>query len=304
MINSTDPSQKTNKRGNNYEFFLWSIGILVISVFAIYFYWEILVTNGEVPWGSDTFGHIYRFDYLHNSLKNGIFYPDIYSDWYLGIQLLRYYPPLVYYLLALSNFIFSDPIQLVNIFLFVFSWVGGISWLFYKRWIGWVPAIIGGCLYMIMPDLLRVAFSEGNLLRHFTNALIPITFFLTLFSFKTKHIGGHTFGIGVVFSLLVLGHPMMAAIIASLSAILLLFAWMHKLIAFRRLSKIFLGIILGILSAAWWLFPSLTGGITELNAAAIIQGLPVVSLLSLINPMTRIRNPESLYLGLGLGLSH
>ncbi len=108
-MDSPNNFHTVNKPKHPFKYIFGFTGFLLISLFALVTYWNILLSNGEVPWGSDTLGHVYRFDYLLDSFKKGVYYPSVYPEWYLGIQLLRYYPPLIYYALAFASYIISDP---------------------------------------------------------------------------------------------------------------------------------------------------------------------------------------------------
>ena len=60
----------------------------------------IIRANGNYPTGSDTMYHIYRGDYVYNSIKSGNWYPIYNSMWYNGVELLRYWAPLGAYFMA------------------------------------------------------------------------------------------------------------------------------------------------------------------------------------------------------------
>ena len=64
-----------------------------------------------------------------------------------------------------------------------------------------------------------------------------------------------------------------------------------------------LWLLLGIGLAGGWLLPSLTGGITELEASAVNRGLPSAPWADLLNPLSRLKNIETPYVGLGLILA-
>jgi len=59
-------------------------------------------------------------------------------------------------------------------------------------------------------------------------------------------------------------------------------------------------ILLGILLSAWWLLPSLIGGITGLNASAMTEAMAVFPISNYLNPTLRVGNPEAVYVGLAL----
>ncbi|MCB2178842.1 hypothetical protein KQH61_05460 [bacterium] len=275
-------------------------GFWVISLFTLFFFKNILWPAGGTPWGSDTFGHIFRFTYLQDAIDQGVWFPQTVSQWYLGIELFRYYPPLLYYALAALNSVLQDPITTTNLFIVGAAWFGGVTWLLFHRWVGAWPAILGGCLYITLPDLVRIAFSDGNMQRHLTNALIPLAFFLVLHILQSKAKPATYLGLAGVFGLLVLSHPMMAAIIATMAALLIAIAFLTKSADIRQSLLLLTTIVLGILTTSFWLLPSLTGGITELNPEAVIAGLDIIPLLKLISPFTRTQNIEGFYMGLGV----
>ncbi len=276
------------------------VGILIITMVCFLAYGKLFFDPNALPWGSDTLGHVFRFEYLKDSIQNGIWLPDFVPEWYLNIQLFRYYPPYPYYLLALLSPLFENPILLSTWFIVGLTWLGGITWLLFHKWIGWFASILGGVCFLFLPDLLRVAFAEGNILRHFTSVLLPLLVYLTYTSLLSPEKKWPKPLLAVGFAILVLSHPMMASITA---AMFVLYIVLHTLL---RQSKpfdsvfLFLIIVFGVLLASFWLLPSLTGGITELSKEAMIEGLPVVSLFSLFTPATRQNNIESLYIGYSL----
>jgi uncharacterized membrane protein len=147
-----------------------------IVVCAVLIYWPVLsvASSTAIPWGSDTLGHVSRLDFLASSIQPGSSVPDIYPDWYLGMQLFRYYPPFTYYVLILIQMFTGQAVLAVNWFIVLCALVGGLSFLLFKKWIGWLPALGGGLIYLVLPDNVRVAFSEGNLPRVLASAFVPL----------------------------------------------------------------------------------------------------------------------------------
>jgi uncharacterized membrane protein len=274
----------------------------IISIFTFLFYFQLFpeFNPGFVPWGSDTFGHIYRFEFLRQSIAQGVLTPRLFPDWYLGIQLFRYYPPMIYYPMAMLSDLVANPIYAANLFLIFTAWLGASFFLLFKRWLGYPFTVLGGVLHLLLPDLTRVAFAEGNLLRAFSSALFPLVVFLLIRSLESFRPRRFLIGMAVVMHMIVLTHPMMAAIQAALLAVLILVVYLQKLVSLRQAAGTLLYIVLGILSASWWLIPSLAGGITTLSAEAVIAGLARQDLISLFNPFLWQTQPEQLYLGLSL----
>ena len=219
------------------------------------------------PWGSDTLGHVFRFEYFENALKNGVLYPDFFPDWYLGLQLQRYYPPLPYYLLIILKFLSGDAILAVNLLITLAALAGGLSVLLFQRWLPWPLAVAGGLLTMALPDHLRVAFSEGNLPRVLANACLPILIYLLIRVLESGPERLRILGMAVLMGIIVLCHPMMAAIFAVVCGVLTLASWLARFTDFNTSIHSLGAVAIGLLLPAWWLFPSLTGGITELRSS-------------------------------------
>ncbi|MBN2048202.1 MAG: hypothetical protein JW750_10200 [Anaerolineaceae bacterium] len=296
----TETSSAHAFRPKDHPGWMLIIGVVLITLTSMVFYGRLLRADEAVPWASDAFGHIFRFEFLRESIAEGVPLPDFFPDWYLGIQLFRYYPPFVYYLLAGLSALLGDPVRAVFVFTLLCVWLGGISWLLFQRWIGWIPAILGGMFYLLLPDLVRVAFSEGNLLRVFANALLPLMFFFVYSSVKETRKQPYQIGTAVVFAALVLSHPMIAAITAVMAFLVLVCLWLLRELSFNQLIRTTAHIGFGILSVGFWLLPSLSSGITDLSREAVLSGLPVVSLTSLLNPWDHAHSLESLYVGYSL----
>jgi uncharacterized membrane protein len=299
MENSHEKSTSNNKNSSSTPR-ITLIAFLIITVAWLLIYGPILFDSNGIPWGSDTLGHVFRFEYLRESIQQGIWLPDFVPDWYLGIQLFRYYPPFVYYPLAVASLFIKDPILVTSIFIALCSWLGGLSWLIFQRKVGWIHSILGGILFMLLPDLIRVAFAEGNLLRHFANMLLPLLLFLLQTVITKPEKRWAQIALAFTFTALVLSHPMMASITAVMAIIFISLVTVLrnlKIIYWFRTVTI---MVVGILIASFWLLPSLSGGITDLSKEAMVEGLPVVSLVSLLSPATRLQNKEALYVGFSL----
>jgi uncharacterized membrane protein len=290
------------KNWGKFDFFYMAGGILLISIVAAVIFWPILFpsVSNTIPWGSDTLGHASRVNFLNQAISEIHSLPTIIPNWYLGIQLFRYYPPLPYFIILGIKLFANSTVAAINWFLLLASLFGAYSWLLYQRWIGKLGAILGGILFLMIPDNIRVAFAEGNIPRVLASCLIPLLFYLVLDLFDRKDRIGNLIGIGLIFAISVFCHPMMAAIYAVFTGGFLLLVWILGSINFVQFAKVMAAIFLGIASSAVWLFPSLTGGITDINSTAVTQGLISVPLTTLLNPLARISNPEGLYFGISI----
>lgn len=127
---------------------LWQIilAILVISGVAIWAYWPLL--NAPLykvyPWGSDTWGHLFKAQFLYREILNGNYYPQFMADWYNGCQPFRYWAPLPYYVLALLHHFTQNIFVAGNYYIFFCALLGGTGCLLLARRIGLWPAVMLG----------------------------------------------------------------------------------------------------------------------------------------------------------------
>ncbi|HWQ15923.1 MAG TPA: hypothetical protein VNL77_24195, partial [Roseiflexaceae bacterium] len=77
------------------------------------------------PWGSDTLGHVLKANELRRAAQGGELYPDLQPAWYMGAQMLRYYPPLPYYLLAALSYPAGDGVAAAHWFVALCAFAGG-----------------------------------------------------------------------------------------------------------------------------------------------------------------------------------
>lgn len=279
---------------------------LFIGMSALILYRWVLFPVGDLaryPWGSDTWGHLIKVQFLGQEVAQGNLYPNLFPDWYAGVQLFRYYAPLPYYALLAVQLAVPDPFQAGNWFLFLCALLGGLSFLLYQRWIGLLPATLGGVLFTAIPDNARVAFAEGNLPRTLAAALLPATFYCLLRVMDSgRHRIVYALPLALLVSLVILSHAMMGAIFLASLTLFALVYWLLGGSSSAGLLRGGLGLGTGLLLSGWWLLPSLTGGITELNQSAMTEALAAFPLTASFNPIPRLANREAFYIGLGLGL--
>ncbi|RME45565.1 MAG: hypothetical protein D6791_10410 [Chloroflexi bacterium] len=277
--------------------------ILLIVLVALFCYRGILFPASDVrlyPWASDTMGHVLKAEYLQQQIARRNFYPDLFPDWYMGLQAFRYHPPLPYYLLVGLTYITGDSVVAANWFIAVCALFGALTWLLYRRWIGLLPATIGGALFLFLPDNVRVALAEGNLPRVLATALLPLAVYCLLRTLEETGTHWHRLGLVLCFATIVLSHTMMAAIYAVCCGLLAVLCWLGQATTLRRTILAVVTVGLGVMLSGWWLLPSLTGGITDLDASAMTEALAVFPLTNYLNPGLRAGNPEAVYVGVVL----
>ena len=124
-MNRNDVNRKTW-----YLLILMPIIYLAVSVLVVF----LVKNNGAYPTGSDTMYHIFRGDYVYNSIKEGSWYPIYNSMWYNGVEIMRYWAPLTAYYMALCQMIAGGG-QLAGYLIFVGSvcFFNSILWLIIGR---------------------------------------------------------------------------------------------------------------------------------------------------------------------------
>lgn len=276
------------------------LAILSITLVTGWLYAPILQpAQGLYPWGSDALGHLMKIEYVREQLARGIPYPDLFPHWYFGSQILRYYAPLPYFLVIWIANLSGVPLVTALQWLIVLcAWIGALLWLPYRRWIGILPAAAGGLLFLILPDNLRVAFAEGNYPRMVTTALLPLLFYLLLRALSPEATRRHWLGLALTFAIITISHAMLAAIYAACATLLTLILLVLRQTDLRRAFLGIAAIVFGILLSGWWLLPSLSGGITDIDTS--YWSYITLPWRELLNPFLFRVSRDLVYIGLSL----
>lgn len=273
-----------------------------LVVLTLLFYRGILfgVSPADVPWGSDTLGHVLKAEYLRDQVAQGVLYPDLFPHWYMGLQMLRYHPPLTYYVLLGLSLVAGDMVRAANWFIALCALGGSLTLLLYRRWAGWWPAWVGGVLFLILPDNVRVALAEGNLPRVLATALLPLALYCLVRTLEADGGRRHVVVLAASFALIALSHAMMAAIYAVCLTAVALLLGLSRATTGKRLVLAVGGIAVGLMLAGWWLLPSFVGGIAALNPEALTRAQAVFPVSHYLDPWARQKNPETPYVGVAL----
>ncbi|KJS02349.1 MAG: hypothetical protein VR68_03130 [Peptococcaceae bacterium BRH_c4a] len=278
------------------------LAVLIISLAAIISYGNVLWPPAEqhYPWGSDTWGHLFKAEYLYHEILKGNYYPDFSQFWYNGGQPFRYWAPLPYYLLALMRWFTGDIYYAGIYFVFVCALFGGLSWILYSGRMGLAPSILAGVVWSVWQDNVRVAFSEGNLPRVLATALLPLLFIIFLKALENRKSYLNLLSVVVLIHLVILCHAMIAAIYCLCLLMFTFLLWVFGGCRPGDCQRGLLALAAGVASASWWLLPSLTGGITSLDAEAVRSAIQFVPAEISFNPITRFANRETFYWGISL----
>ncbi|HCJ10861.1 MAG TPA: hypothetical protein DHW14_06835 [Clostridiales bacterium] len=263
-------------------------------------YWPLITARPPeiFPWGSDTWGHLFKAYYLfsHAAASDDLS-PNLMPWWYAGIEPFRYWAPLPYYLLAVVRYVSGSIFTAGNWLIPLCAVLGGLSWLAFARRLGWLGAGLAGLCWAVWPDHIRVALAEGNLPRVVATALLPLLFAAFLGSLERRKWPWSGLAFVLFLNLLVLSHAMMAAIACVVLAVFSLFYWWFGGIRGADVARGLALTALALLCSAWWLVPSLSGGITAIDPEAARQAIHLVPPAVSFNPLLRLQNPESFYLG-------
>lgn len=277
--------------------------IFIVSLIILIIAGLITVINinkpGEYPWGSNTFGHLYKGNILYDAFKEGNLFINFNSNWYNGVQTFRYGEPIVYYLLAIINLVTGDILKSFNVFLLI-NFIGGglgfLCWGYYKdrQKLG----LFLGILWFFAPNNLRVLFSEGNLPLALINAMLPT---LILLFYKAQKENKKLNYLSLALIVLIMSLTQVTVTIMIVGAMIIYS--LIKSVQNRKIHKsvILSGIsLLGIFCSSFWTIPLITSGALKNNPIETAQLLDVKSsyLSQSLNPFLRFSNIELFYVGM------
>ena len=296
-----------NKQGKNHVLYytLSIIGCIVyvalivsVSVMVV----KIVSQNGTYPAGSDTMYHIYRGDYVYNSIKDGNWYPLYDYMWYNGVELMRYWAPLAAYFMAFCEMLAGGNMLIgYLIFVGIISVLGALSWLYIgirmKRQV--LGAFIG-FIWFFMPNNLCALFVEGNLARSLSMIFLPLFIYEVSEYLKDRKVIRIPFAM-ISFILIALCHLGYAGMVA---LAVLVYCIVHMIEGYskRAAADIVISILLSFMLIGVWLVASLNGGITSLdnseNMANFFQ-----KIVYTLNPVDRITTDYAhFYFGLAAAI--
>ncbi|MEW5920721.1 MAG: 6-pyruvoyl-tetrahydropterin synthase-related protein [Bacillota bacterium] len=301
---AAQPDETLNAGLTSYDYpaYRYALHALLIMLIAFIAYYQIITPQFRLhyPWGSDTWGHLFKAEFLFQQIMQGDFFPQFTEYWYNGAQPFRYWAPLPYYMIALLRFFSTDIFMAGNYYVFGCALLGGLSLLFFARRIGIWPATLAGIIWSVWIDNVRVAFSEGNLPRVLATALLPLLFILYLKILEERKISLTVVLTVLLIHVVILCHAMIGAVYCICLALFALFFWAFGGCRLRDLLRGFFIVFVGIISAGWWLLPSLSGGITVINPEAVRAVVQFVPSAISLNPFNRFSDRETFYWGVSL----
>lgn len=257
--------QYINSKKRKEQYIIIFLFYIIISL-GLYF---IMTRNGVYPWGSDTWGHLFKGHIMYKHLLKGDIYPLFTKYWYNGIQPFRYWAPVPYYILAFLEFVFNgNSLFSYYSFIYLVFFIGALPWiLFGKHYNRLYLGSILGVIWFIYPDNLRVLFGEGNLPRVVVTVFFPyLLLVMTKYFYSKKY--RYLSYVFILMFFITLSHAMIAALTGiSMFLYLLIFSLVQKKRAnFIQSINLLIAAVLGIVSSGLWLYPALKGGIMSMDS--------------------------------------
>lgn len=286
------------KNRSTYLLFLMPLIYAAVSVIVVWF----VRTSGTYPLGSDTMYHIYRGNYVYNSIKAGNLYPMYDPMWYNGVELLRFWAPLPAYFIALCQLIAGGS-QMGGYLVFVgaICFLGALPWLFagYKLERPFLGAFMG-LIWFFMPNNLVALFVEGNLARSLSMVFLPVFIYAAAMYLRYMYLRYIPMMI-ISFMFIIMCHLGYAGMVA-LAVILYCIVYLIQKGRKKAVADVIISMLAGFMILGIWIVASLNGGITSLdnseNMANFFQNIWVS-----LNPVRRIRNGNvDFYFGLAAAI--
>ncbi len=229
----------------------------------------VMVWSPGYPRGADTWGHLFKAEYLAERMRvDGptAYYQSAWMPaWYMGDPYRTYYPPLTTLLLTPLVYLLRDPFlayrSFVSLFLILLSHL--TYGLFAGRWPRerWQAALTA-MLVLWAPYTLRTLFFEGNLPRVLAVLALPVIIdFSESLLARPGQYGWRTLAASLAWSWAILAHTQQAFMFAIGLA---LYAVMRVIldpgVPVLRLIWVALPIALGAAIAAPWVLPAYSRG--------------------------------------------
>jgi len=288
----------------------YKIGLYVLAsvagagAFALFLYYYAMCPDSVIL-DTDIFGHFFKINYLRDSIENGVLYP-VYSEyWYNSIELFRYWPPLSYYAVVLTQFLTG--LDVLDVF---YVFIGGVYLL---NMLGWFligkkeqrlgMAFLVGNLFFFCPDNMRIFLAEGNIPRIFIIALLPYVFHYT---WEILHYNNYKklLHLAIVTWIVTLSHYMIAAMVGiSIFLFASIYCAMKK--RFWELIWITMDLAFSYMTMGVFLLPGLLGGgLTSQSSEASVAtiGQWAQEAVKSLNPFFRVTDGgiSSFYFGLAI----
>lgn len=217
--------------------------------------------------GADTWGHVFRAEYLAGVMRSegpaAYFRAAWMPNWYMGDPFLTYYPPLTTLLLAPLIYLIGNADAALRILISCF-FVGfsALTFLYLDRTFNRWAAFLGTMLAACAPYQLRTIYFEGNLPRMLSLLALPAIALLAdrLIAARTRRVPV-TVLLGLCWAWAIAAHPQQALIFAiGIGAYLALRLILDPEVPLSQLGWWTASVLLGAMFTAPWLLPAYSHG--------------------------------------------
>lgn len=216
------------------------------------------------PWGSDTWGHLHRANYMQQMIReygwvDGFLKSAWMTDWYMGDPTRVYYPPLTNWVLGGLSGLTGDVFVAYRLFvsgvlalLALSVYTVGVWWN-HSPWM----ATLGAVLAITAPYTLRTIFSEGNLPRALVVLALPWMIWGAETILTHKRTGWMLALLALLWAFALTAHVMQAAMFAVVVGLYVVARLLVNVyIPIRRVPLALLPVFLGGILAAFYLIPA------------------------------------------------
>ena len=267
---------------------------LAVSIIIV----AVIKSNNGYPAGDDTFYHLYRGEWIYNSIKDGNLFPILNMNWYNGVELQRFWSPLAAYYSAFCQFVCGGDI-LKGYLLFVGSvcFLGALPWLYigHKEGREFLCAFLG-LYWFFVPNNLYALFTEGNLARSLSMIFLPLLVYFTM-SYLREQNYKKMIAVAVLMLLMLLCHVGYGGMVA---LTFIGFFIIYGIITKRKAPglELIIAMLLSFVIYGIWLLPFLLSDVPGVDSSETMVNFFQSFWLS-INPAERIRDLiEHFYYGL------
>lgn len=239
---------------SKYKALLFELAVIFIITVPAFF---ALLNNSYFSMHDDQ--HIARLFLLDQGLKQGILYPrwvDMLGFGY-GYPLYNFYPPLIYYVAEIFHLMGFSLIWSIKMLIISGTALGAWGvYLLSKKCIGKAAGFVSSIFYTFSLYHAVLIFVRGALAEFFAASLLPFVF-ITLINIFEKPSRKNTILFAVIFSLLIVAHPLVALPSLLFICLFILFYAARATEKLKMFMSSMSGIIMGIgMSSFFWL-PSL-----------------------------------------------
>jgi uncharacterized membrane protein len=253
-----------------------------------------LLRSGTYPSGEETYYHLYRGNYIYNSVKAGNWYPLLDLNWYNGAELLRFWSPLPAYVMAFCQLLAGGSIfygYLLYVALILFA--GGLSWLYIGLREGRpVLCSILGLYWFFTPVNLYTLFTEGNLARSLLMIFLPV-FVYEIYSFLKRQSWKKLLVISVMMIMITLCHIGYALMVFAATIIFLII----YIVAIGKLLpsvEIILSMLLALAILGIWMVPFIFSDVSGVDSSEAMANF-FQSIWITLNPLERLSDDNKEY---------